>query len=103
MKQRRGKQPAKVQFVVYGDLASDGRAGRVVIKVDKRRERSYAVPVASRDTLSVNDVETIRLSRNLRRGKHKVRVVFIPDDAAAYERSRSQVMVLRVKRAQPPR
>ena len=99
MTQRRGEKPARVQFVVYGDQASDGRAGRVVIKVDKRRERSYAVPVASAGSLSADDVETIRLSKNLRRGKHKVRVILVPDDPTAYDRSKSQLMVVKVKRA----
>lgn|GEM_PF-3054580 len=73
----------------------------MVIKVDKRRERSYAVPVAARDALSADDVETTRLSKHLRRGKHRVRVIFVPDDATAYDRSRSPVMLLRVRRADP--
>ena len=45
------------------------------------------------------DVVEFRLSRKLQPGKHRVAVIFIPDDASVYEPSRSKVLVLTVKRA----
>ena len=86
-----------MQLVVLGDRDSDTTAGRVIIKVDQRRERSYRVEVDDRSAVVAADVSTIRLSRDLRVGKHRIRVIFVPDDTTDFDRSRSTVMVLKVK------
>ncbi len=55
--------------------------------------------MVSRTEVTVDDIEQIRLSRDLRPGKHRIRIIFIPDGASGYDSSRSRVLVLRVKRA----